>query len=103
MSSCKKVGKPTILVLHIFCMSSVRVTGSKALPMSIVVRSVLCADMGIFTPSCMYCVSVVRTVVIECRALKPCCVGDREMCGVIVLRINLSRILMGLHNDGIGL
>ena len=40
----------------------------------------------------MYCVSVVRSVVVECKALKPCCVGDSGMCGVIVLRISLSRI-----------
>ena len=52
--------------------------------MSIVARSVLCAGLGIFRPSCMYCVSVVRSVVVECKALKPCCVGDSGMCGVIV-------------------
>ena len=31
------------------------------------------------------CVSAVRSVVVKCRALKPCCVDDREMCCVIVL------------------
>jgi len=92
-----------MLVLNIFCMSNVRGTVSKALLMSIVARSVLCAGLGIFRPSCMYCVSVVRSVVVECKALKPCCVGDSGMCGVIVLRISLSRILMGLHNNEIGL
>ena len=51
----------------------------------------------------MCCVSVVRSVVVECEALKPCCVGDSGMCGVIVLRISLSRILTGLHNSEIGL
>ena len=51
----------------------------------------------------MYCVSVVRSVVVGCRALKPCCVGDSGMCGVIVLRVSLSRILTGLHNKEIGL
>ena len=65
--------------------------------------SVICAGLGTFRPSCMYCVSVVRSVVVECRALKPCCVSDRGMCGVIVLRINLSRILMGLHYKEIDL
>ena len=45
----------------------------------------------------------VRGVVVDCRALKPCCVGDMGMCGVIVLRINLSRILIGLHNKEISL
>ena len=61
-------------------------------------RSVLCAGLGMFRLSCMYCVSVVTTVVVECRTLKPCCVGDRRMCGVIMLRINLSRILIGMNN-----
>ena len=92
-----------MLVLNVFCMSNVRGTVSKALRMSIVARSVLCAGLGIFRPSCMYYVSAVRSVVVECKALKPCCVGDSEMCGVIVLRISLSRILMGLHNNEIGL
>ena len=60
------------------------------------------AGLAIFKPSCMYCVTSVRSAVAECRALKPCCVGDRGMCGVIVLRISLSRILTGFHNKEIG-
>ena len=84
-------------------MSGVRGAVSKALLMSTVARSVLCAGLGMFRPSCMYFVSVVRSVVVECRALKPCCVRDRRMCGVIVLRISLSRILTGLYNKEIGL
>ena len=71
--------------------------------MSIVARSVLCAGFGLFRTSCMYCVSVGRSVVVSCRALKSCCIGDRGMYGVIVLRINLSRCLIGLHNKEIGL
>ena len=84
-------------------MNNVRGTVSKTLLISIVARSFLCAGLGIFRPSCMYCVSVVRSVVVECRALKPCCVGDRGICGVIVLRISLSINLVGLHNIEIGL
>ena len=84
-----------MLVLNILCMSSVRGTVSKALLMSLVARCLLCAGLAIFGRSCMYCGTVVRNVVVECRALKPCCVCDRRMCGVIVLRISLSRILMG--------
>ena len=30
----------------------------------------------------MYCVSVVRSILVEGRALKPCCVGDRGMWGL---------------------
>ena len=82
-----------MLVLNIFCMSNVRGTVSKALLMSIVARSVLCAGLGILRPSCMYYVSVVRSVVVECKALKPCC----------VLRISLSRISNGMHHEEIGL
>ena len=79
-------------------MSSVRGTVSNTILMSIVVRSVPCACLGIFRPSYMYCVSVVRSVVVEYRALKPCYLSDRGRCGVIVLRISFSRILMGMHN-----
>ena len=92
-----------MLVLNSFCTSNVRGTVLKALLMSIVASSVLCAGLGIFRPSCMYCVSVVRSVAVECKALKPCCVGGSGMSGVVVLRISLSRILMGLHNNEIGL
>ena len=54
-------------------------------------------------PLCMHCVSFVGSVVIESRALKPCCVSDGGMYGVIVLRISLSRNLTGLHNNEIDL
>ena len=46
-------------------MSSVRGTVSKALLMSIVANMVRCAGLGMFRPSCMSCVSVVRSVVVE--------------------------------------
>ena len=68
-----------MLVLNIFCMSSARGTVSKALLISIVARN----------------------VVVEVRDLKPCCVGDRRMCGVVVLGISLSRVLIGLHKEEI--
>ena len=46
-------------------MSRVRGTVSKALLMSIVANRVRCAGLGLFRPSCMCCVSVVRSVVVE--------------------------------------
>ena len=92
-----------MLVLNIFCLSDVRGTVSKALLISIVAINVLCASLGILRPSCMCCVSIVRSVVVECRALNPCCVGDRGICGVVVLRLRLLRTLMGLHKEEIGL
>ena len=53
-----------MLVLNIFCVSSVLGTVLKALLISIVARSVLCGGLGMFKPSCIYCVSVVRSVVV---------------------------------------
>ena len=82
-------------MLNIFRMSRVRKTVSRALLLSIVTRSVLCAVLRISRPSCMFCVSFVRSVVVECKTLKRCCVGNKGMCGVTVLRIRVSRILMG--------
>ena len=66
-------------------------------------RSVLYAGLVTFKLSCMYCFSIVRSAVVERRALKPCCVSDRGMCGVIVLRISLSIFLTVLHNKENGL
>ena len=53
-------------------MSSVLGTVSKALLMSIAARSIRCAGFGAFRPSYMYCVSVVRSFVVEYLVLKPC-------------------------------
>ena len=61
-----------MLVLFIFCISSVLGTVSKALLMSTVARSVRNAGFGAFRPSCMCSVTVVRSVAVECLALKPC-------------------------------
>ena len=51
----------------------------------------------------MCCVSVVRSVVVECLALKPCCVGERGMSGVMRFRMSPSSILRGLQRRDIGL
>lgn len=48
-------------------------------------------------------VSFVGSVVIEFRALNSCCVCEKGMCGVIMLGISPSRILIGLHNNEISL
>ena len=81
MSTGKEVRQPVpvvvlMLVLLIFCMSSVVGTISKPLLMSIVTRSVRCTCFGAFRPSCMCCVRIVRSVVAEFLALKPCLDGD---------------------------
>ena len=51
----------------------------------------------------MFCVSVVRSVVVECEALKPCCVSERVFCVVIALRLNLFRFRTALQNNKISL
>ena len=53
-------------------MSSVLGTVSKASLMSIVARGVRGASFGAFRSSCICSMSVVRNVVVECLALKPC-------------------------------
>ena len=79
---------------------------SKALLMSIVVRSVRCGGSELM-PSVMRCVRFVSKVLVECNARKPCCDWARGMWGVILLRIRRSVILdgvqsrdMGLYDDG---
>ena len=47
-------------------MSSVLGTVSKALLMCIVATSVRYVDFGAFRPSCMCCVRVARSVIVEC-------------------------------------
>ena len=66
-------------------------------------RNVRCAGFGAFRPSCMCCVSVVRSVVVECLARKPCCVGERGMSGVMRFRMSPSSILRGFQRRVIGL
>ena len=90
-------------VSKIFLVRRVRGTVSKALLMSIVARSVRCAGLGALRPSCIVCVREVRRVVVECCARKPCCVGERGMCGVMFARTSLSSILTGLHSREMGL
>ena len=43
-----------------------------------------------------------RSVLVECFALKPCWVGERGMCGFISLSISRSSIFDGLHKSDIG-
>ena len=86
-----------------FGMSSVLGNVSKALLMSIVARIVRCEGFGAFSPLCMCCVSVVRSVFVESLALKPCWVGQRGMSGKMRFRISHSRIVSELLRRDIGL
>lgn len=92
-----------MFVLRIFCMSKWRGTVSKALLMSIAASSDLCAGLRWLKPSVMFCVRLVSSVLVECCGLKPCCVGDSGMCGVVLFRTNLSSIFDVLHRRDIGL
>ena len=71
--------------------------------MSIAPNSDLCAGFGWLKPSVMFCVRLVSSVLVECCGLKPCCVGDRGMCGVVLFRTNLSSIFDVLQRRDIGL
>ena len=50
----------------------------------------------------MFCVRFVRSVLVECCGLKPCCVGERGMCGLMSLRNSLSSIFDSLQKWEIG-
>ena len=100
MSTSKEGRQPPLVV----CVDVGDVyTVSKALLMSIVARSVRCAGFGEFRPSCICCVSVVRSVIAECLALKPCWVVERGISWVLWFRSSPSKILRGLQRTDIGL
>ena len=78
-------------------------TVSKALLMSIVAISVLCAGFEWLRPSSVVCVRCVSSVEVECWGRKPCCVGESGMSGVMLLRTSLSSILDGVQRREMGL
>ena len=84
-------------------MSLCRGVASNALLMSNVIRSVLSCGFVWLMPSDMCCVCWVSNVLVECSGLKPCCVGERGMCGVIMLSIRRSIILDGVQSSVMGL
>ena len=90
-------------VLSILLMSRCLGTVSKALLMSMAAMIVLSAGLFEFKPSSVVCVRWVRSVDVECWDLKPCCEGESEICGEMLLRTNLSSILEGVLSSEIGL
>ena len=70
--------------------------------MSMAAISVLGAGLGWLKPSVMFCVRFVRSVLVEWCGLKPCCVGERGMWGLMLLRTSLSSIFDGLQRREIG-
>ena len=89
-----------MLVLFIFCKSSGLGTVSKASLMSIVERNVRCAGFGAFRASCTCSVSVMRCVVVECLAQKPCGMRERGMSEVMCLRTSFSWIFKRVAEKG---
>ena len=83
-------------------MSRWRGTVSKALLMSIAANSNLCAGFRWLKPLVMFCVRLVSSVLVEWCGLKPCCLGDRGMCGLVLFRTSLSNIFDVLQMRGIG-
>ena len=76
---------------------------SKALLMSIVAKSVLCAGLFELMPSNTCCVRLVSKVFVECNGRNPCCVGARGTSGCIMFRIRRSVILDGVQSSVLGL
>ena len=80
-----------------------RGTVSKALLMSMAASNVLCAVLYWLRPSSVVCVMFVSRDVVECWGLKPCCDGERGICGVMLFRTSRSSILDGEHSWDTGL
>ena len=70
-----------MFVLFSLSVSLCRGMASKALLMSTVVKSVLCAGLFELMPSKMCCVRLVSKVFVECSARNPCCVCARGTSG----------------------
>ena len=92
-----------MLVFMIFCNSMCFGTVSKALEMSMVASRVRAAGFLLLKPSSMSLVMLVRTVVVECWGLKPCCDVSRGMLGLILFSINRSNTLDVVLRSEMGL
>ncbi len=75
---------------------------SKALLMSSVTKSVLCAGLAELMPSKTFCVRSARRVFVECSGLKPCCDVAKGMCGVVICSARRSVTLEGVQRSVIG-
>ena len=69
------------------------------LPMSIVVKSALCASLFELMPSKLWCVRLVSKVFVECNGRNPCSVGARGTSGWIMFSIRHSVILDGVQSS----
>jgi len=80
-----------------------RGTVSKAFEMSMAATIDLRAGLPWLKPSLIDWVREQRRVDVEWRDRKPCCEGEREIKGEILLRTSLSKILDRLERREIGL
>ena len=71
--------------------------------MSIVVKSVLCADLFELMPSKTCRVRLVSKVFVECNSQNSWCVGARGTSGWIMFSIRHSVILDGMQSSVMGL
>ena len=85
-----------MFVLYSLSMCLCRGMASKALLMSTVVESALCAGHFELMPS-KTCVRLVSKVFVECNGRNPCCVGARGISGWIIFSIRRSVILDGVQ------
>ena len=85
-----------MFVFYSLSVSLCRGMASKALVMSTVVKSVLCAGLFELMPSKTCYVRLVSKVFVECNGRSPCCVGERGTSGLIMFSIRLSVILDGV-------
>ena len=92
-----------MFVLHSLSVSLCRGMASKALLMSTVVKSVLCAGIFELMSSKTCCVRLVSKVFVECNGRNPCCVGARGTSGWITFSIRLSVIFDGVQSSVMGL
>ena len=90
-----------MFVLYSLFVSLCREMASKALLMSTVVKSVLCAGLFELMPS-KTCVRLVSKVFVECNGRNPC-VGARGTSGWIMFSIRRSVILDGVQSSVMGL
>ena len=86
-----------------FVRESVSGMTSKALLMSTVVKSALCAGLFELMQSKTCCVRLGSKVFVECNGRNPCCVGARGTSGWIMFSIRRSVILDGVQSSVMGL
>ena len=89
-------------MLYSLCVSLCHGMASKALLLSTVVKSVLCAGLFELMPSKTCCVTLVSKVFVECNGQNPCCVGARGTSGWIMFSIRPSVILDGVQSSVVG-